>query len=715
MINLKPSQISRLLLVLFSSMFFLLQPQFVAKAQDVPCEGCQIFLPLILNQKPSPWIGPSGGKIIQIVADPTNPDRVYAATFGGGVYKSEDAGTTWQPISKGLDNLIIQSIAIDPKRPNILYAGTYGDKVYKSTDSGTTWFQSSSGIQNHAIVYTIAVDPVDSNRVYIGTRDGTLGSPPWRGIVYRTSDGGANWSVSLSNVGGSDQQDWAYSILVNPKSNNMIFAATHEHGPYRSTDYGANWQQTNTGFGTDLSSRSLVINPAGTSSDALYIGLWHQIGVYKSTNNAGSWSLASNGIGNTKVYALALDPVSPSTIYLANYPSGVYKTSDSASSWRQVGLADKLMYNVSVNPLRHTQVFAGTVADGLYRSDNSGSSWFHSQTGLNNTSIVGLVVKPDNSNVLYAGMAGSGVNVSSNTGNSWSSYNSGLADLNLRALIVQPNNANVLFALTQSAGLYRMYTPENQWKPISISYATSLTDAQILEIDTEAIDPIEKIQKDELRLMDGDASDPAELQTITTPALNTMVFAPSNSNIAFLGSEGGGVYKSSNQGISWSTAGLSGQVIRSLAVNPGNANIVYAATSTIGAIQVSNNGGSSWSPLDLSGKAIYSLSYAPKDDNLLFIGTDQGVYTKPVSGAFQATGLTGISVRVVAAHPTRAGVVIAGTTNGVYYSFDKGVSWKEGPDNLAGIQINAINFDSNNSQLVYLGTATHGTYRLTLN
>src|SRR5512135_3396669 len=107
------------------------------------------FLPLIVQNR-SGWIGPDGGTIVALAIDPSNPQTVYAGSYGSGVFKSLDGGTTWQAASQGLTNLYIYSLAIDPTHPATVYAGTYRSQVYKSEDGGKTWHWSGNGMQASA-------------------------------------------------------------------------------------------------------------------------------------------------------------------------------------------------------------------------------------------------------------------------------------------------------------------------------------------------------------------------------------------------------------------------------------------------------------------------------------------------------------------------------------------------------------------------------------
>ncbi|HJW90693.1 MAG TPA: hypothetical protein VJ436_08640 [Anaerolineales bacterium] len=141
-------------------------------------------------------------------------------------------------------------MAIDPANPATLYAGTYKGKVYQSNDGAATWQIANDGIQDNAIVYSIVIDPQNTQRVYAATRgNSNNGDRPWAGVVYRSEDAGATWIPSLYDLGGADYQDWVYALEINPNAPQIIFAATHEHGPVRSDDFGNTWKILENGIG----------------------------------------------------------------------------------------------------------------------------------------------------------------------------------------------------------------------------------------------------------------------------------------------------------------------------------------------------------------------------------------------------------------------------------------------------------------------------------
>jgi hypothetical protein len=673
------------------------------------------YLPIIsYTLPPDTWLGPDGGRIVGLIIDPSNPSIMYVGSWGAGVFKSIDGGATWAQCNQGLTILQINALAIDPANPSILYAGPYQDKMYKSTDGCQTWKSAGSGsLPNQTIVYAIAVDPQNDNNVYIGTRGipstGSNNVTNWNGVLFKSTNGGADWSPSLTNIGGSTINDWVYSIAIKPGSPNTVFAASHEHGPYRTTNGGASWASSNNSPAIDGSGRVVRIDPQ--NPDTIYYGVWHRVGVYKSTQNGdtNTWKEISSGLGEAKIYDLFIDPLQTLTVYAAtvnNY--GVMKTTSGGSSWFSTGLQFDYIYRLAVNPVSSQTVFAGTSNDGVYASNNGGSSWFHSQKGLTNSWTSSLIVQPGNSQSLFTSISGAGVSRSSDRGATWSDFSAGLGDLVIHWVTYNLANPNQLFALTDTSGLYTLnLSSSSPWTrvgsglpaPASVSIASAAPayqpDNPFASYDALTMSP------DDLQ-----AELSAQAATATNAPLMTMVFARSNPAYAYMGTGGQGVFRSTSNGGNWSAFGLSGQTVSSLAVDPANPNLVYAATSLVGSVQVYNS--SSWSSVSLPGLSVYSVATTPARPGMAYAGTSNGIYRGSGTGGWTQIGLSGVKVTAVAADPVRSNVIVAGAASGAYISRDGGATWQPGPPELNGYTIASITFDPNDSHWVYFTTTGNG-------
>ncbi len=249
-------------------------------------------------------IGPSlvTGRIADIEVDPKNSSVYYVATAAGGVWKSENRGNTWRPIFDEYPAFNMCCIVIDPKDSNVLWLGTGENKnprssmigagVFKSTDAGATW--TRVGLENSEHIGNIAIDPRNSNVVYVASQGPLWSAGGDRGI-YKTTDGGKTWRTVLTvspDTGGNE-------VVIDPNNPDVLYASMWqrrravgqmvgggpEGGIYKSTDAGAKWTKVTSGIPTgDIGRIALGVDPKAnpTRVYALINGLPGESGFYRS-------------------------------------------------------------------------------------------------------------------------------------------------------------------------------------------------------------------------------------------------------------------------------------------------------------------------------------------------------------------------------------------------------------------------------------------------
>lgn len=152
-------------------------------------------------------IGPAtmSGRVAAVDVVASNKSHMYIGTASGGVWKSVDAGTTWNPIFDKEDVASIGAVAINQSNPDIIWVGTgegnvrnsvsIGNGIYKSLDGGKTW--TNMGLMDSEHINRIAIDPTDPNTVYVAAM-GHLWSDGGERGIYKTTDGGETWNLILS-------------------------------------------------------------------------------------------------------------------------------------------------------------------------------------------------------------------------------------------------------------------------------------------------------------------------------------------------------------------------------------------------------------------------------------------------------------------------------------------------------------------------------------
>ena len=268
------------------------------------------------------------------------PDTWYSGAAGGGIWKSTDSGATWHAIFDDVHAANIGALAVADSDANVIYAGTgqvtsrydiaHGDGVYKSTDAGKTWQHAGLDATRH--IGAIKVDPRDANKVLVAAAGHAFGSNPERG-VFRSTDGGRSWSKTLF----VDSETGAIDLAVDPASPDIVFASTwsmrywpwlhyfmsessERSGVYKSTDGGATWKRvTGNGFpGGKIGRIGLAAahTSAGTRVYAI-IDSESAGGLYRSDDGGTNWQQVNTDKSGANGYfaSLTVAPDNADVVY----------------------------------------------------------------------------------------------------------------------------------------------------------------------------------------------------------------------------------------------------------------------------------------------------------------------------------------------------------------------------------------------------------------
>lgn len=257
--------------------------------------------------------GPPGGTVISLTADPNNISRLFLGTSDGHVFTSSDEGGHWQMISRigtGQDD-IITHIIVDPRDANRLYASSWtlysgGGGVYRSDDGGHTW--NLIGLP-HETVRALAQSSTNPDLLLAGSLTG----------VYRSKDDGASWEkITPDNHPDLNRFD---SLAFDPKDNNIIYAGTY-HLPWKTEDGGKNWFPVVKGMIDDSDVMNIIVDPANSSN----VHAVACSGIYHSLNGGTDWvkyKSIPNIYRRTQL--IRMDPSNPDILY-AGTTSGLWKT-----------------------------------------------------------------------------------------------------------------------------------------------------------------------------------------------------------------------------------------------------------------------------------------------------------------------------------------------------------------------------------------------------
>ena len=342
-------------------------------------------------------IGPAlmSGRINDMEVHPTNNQIIYAGTAGGGVWKSNDAGTTFNPIFDD-HSQSIGAVAIDPNNPdNVIYVGTgetwtrnsvsYGDGLYKSTDGGSNW--KKLGFDKSERIANIIVNPKNSNEVYVAVLGALWSDSDERG-VYKSSDAGETWKKILY----IDEKTGAADMTMDPKDPSILYASMWEFrrtawsfssggdnsALYKSSDAGETWNKIHNGFPDGQLGR-LAIAVAPSDSNILYTVIEAEDpkrkGLYRSDDAGANWKQLNNDFGITVrpfyFSRITVDPRNPDVVVKGGLSGSISK--DGGKTFKSLGNMHSDIHDIVFDINDSDRIYAGTDG-GVYRSWNGGTT-----------------------------------------------------------------------------------------------------------------------------------------------------------------------------------------------------------------------------------------------------------------------------------------------------------------------------------------------------
>ena len=357
-------------------------------------------------------VGPSrGGRVTAVAGHPAHPFTFYMGATGGGVWKTEDYGTTWHPLTDGyIETGSIGSIRVAASNPDIIYVGTGSDGIrsnvitgrgaYRSDDAGRTW--TRIGLVEMGQIGAIEIHPENPDVAFAAALGNAWAKTSERG-VYRTRDGGRSWEQVLftsDSVGAID-------LELNPSNPDELYAAM--------------WR----------GQRQPWTIISGMEASAGEDGIW------KSTDGGDTWRIVTEGLPSGLIgkIDLSVSAAASNRVYAlvetTDPDEGLYRSDDNGESWQlvsnQSGLMNRPFYytNITADPSDPDKVYVGN--ESFYASEDGGRTFERRPTphGDNHD----LWINPDNSNIWIQSNDG-GANISLDGGATWSTqYNQSTAEL----------------------------------------------------------------------------------------------------------------------------------------------------------------------------------------------------------------------------------------------------------------------------------------------
>lgn len=680
-------------------------------------------------------IGPfRGGRAGTATGVIDNPNLYYMGTAGGGVWKTTDAGGTWNCISDGYFGGSIGAVAVSESDPNIIYVGegeqtlrgnvSSGNGVWKSMDAGETW--TFIGLKDSEHISRIRIHPTDPNIVYVAAI-GNLWKPNETRGVYRSKDGGTNWEKVLyvsDKAGAGD-------LILDPNNARIIYAAT--------------WQMKRNGYRMDS---------GGPDSK-----------LFKSTDSGDSWTDISKLPGLPKgpwgIVGIAVSPVDSNRIWtiIEAEEGGVYRSDDGGKNWEKINenraLRQRAWYysRITADTQNIDKLYIMNVSYGVSTDGGKTFTLKNAPHGDHHD----LWIDPNNNNRMVIADDG-GAQVSNDGGNNWTTYHN------------QPT-AQFYRVSTDNEFPYRIYGAQQDNSTVRIYHRTSGN--AITESDWEdtaggesahlAPDPKNNeivyggtfkgyMMREDHKIgqtrsvnvwPDNPAGSGAEVMKYRFNWNFPVKFSIHNDNKLYAGSNY--LHVTTNEGQSWQT--ISPDLTRALpetiessggpitqdntgaefysnifVINesPNEEGVIWVGTDD-GLIQISKDNGANWEnitpPSSMSPKLnmINSIDPSPFKKGTAYVTATSykfGDYTPYIyktadygkTWTLITKGIKGNHyTRVVRTDKVREGLLYAGTEWGMYVSFDDGARWQAFQLNLPITAIRDLEVRDND-----LIAATHG-------
>jgi photosystem II stability/assembly factor-like uncharacterized protein len=692
-------------------------------------------------------IGPAitSGRIVDFAVPEGPADRIarpgqliYAASASGGVWRTVNEGTTWEPIFDKYGSSSIGDIAVAPSNPDIIWVGTgesnnqrsssWGDGVYKSENGGKTW--THMGLRTSQHIGRIVVHPTKPDVVFVAAAGPLWADGGERGL-YKTTDGGKTWKAVIrisEHTGVTD-------VIMDPSNPDVMYAAA--------------FQRQRKAYS--------------------FVGGGPESAIYKSTDGGDSWTKLTEGLPKVDIGRIGLDVSRshPATVYatLENNGAEVYRSDDYGASWRKMGNANSYpwyMGQIRVDPKNPDRIYHMGVQ--LQVSEDGGRTWRNTGTSAH-ADHHAMWIDPTDSDHFINGNDG-GVYISRDRGQTmdWSpnlpvsQYYAIATDMREPYYYVygglQDNGSWAGPSRTRN----RQGITNNDW------YRTTGGDGFQAAIDPT--DPnVVYGEWQEGSILRYDVRTGEQKTIKPQPAFGEKEFrwnwsapilvSPHDHNTIYFGANY--LFKSTSRGDAWERLGgdltrqlnrdslpLMGKLWPKTAVarhagvaqfgnistideSPLRRGLLYVGTDD-GLVQVSRDDGKTWEKISVF-PGVPNMAYVSRvvaskhDEGTVYVtldnhrsndfkpyivkSTDYGKTWKSISSNLPVNG----SVQVVREHPRTAGLLFAGTEFGAFYSSNGGASWSKLPNNLPTVAVHDIVVHPRENDLV-IGTHGRGIYIL---
>ena len=599
-------------------------------------------------------VGPPGGTVISLAADPANVSKLYLGTADGHVFTSTDEGGHWQLLSRigaGQDD-VVTHIIVDPRDSNRLYASSWtlysgGGGVYRSDDAGRTW--NIIGLA-HETVRALAQSSTNPKLLLAGSLSG----------VYRSADEGASWE-RITPTGHADLKNFD-SVAFDPKDDNIIYAGTY-HLPWKTSNGGKDWFPVVKGMIDDSDVMSIIVDPA--NSDNVHATACS--GIYHSTNGGQQW-VKYTGIPSVfrRTQLIRQDPTNESVLY-AGTTSGLWKTVND-KDFRRVTPGDWIINALVIDPKNPQKIIIGTEREGVQVSTDGGATFSSSNAGFQHQHILDVAMDRDHPEraLVVLTFDTDAFLATKDGGASWASLGPGLKRTELRHVYASPNG---WWASLSNGGWMKYDEAGHKWMRTGIYIPDTIAAA--------ATAPVTKGKKGAVAAKRPVTKKQAA-PTLSAYLVNDMVFGTEQ----WFAATTGGVLVSKDNGTTWKSVSkdsLLRKPAQSVELsNDGNQVWAIAESNLL----FSSDKGTNWDAKPITFAAAGNLRLHRVDDTNMFITTNMGLYgSKDAGRTWNRADIRDLAFQSVAGNANS--LVVSLQKQGIVASFDGGKTWEHLSDALS--------------------------------
>ncbi len=683
--------------------------------------------------------GPFGGDVTALAIDPRNGQRLLVGTDDGQLFRSTDAGVTWQRVKPGVkaSGYALGLIHFDYTRPNVIYIGATqikdaandatGGAIFVSQDGGDNWreIEVMRGRSIRGLVQSVK----DDNMLFVAARDG----------IYRSKDRGTSWE-RITPDNDPELRNF-HSVATDPRDANIVYVGT-THLPWRTADGGLTWTRAGskeTGMIDD--SDIFCISIDGTNPDTMFMSACS--GIYKSTTASEKWTkIQGMPFTSRRTHVIYQHPSRPEVLF-AGTTEGLWFSKDSGQTWSMGGMSPRrqVINSVAIHPDQPDRVYIGTENNGILISTDGGETFEPSNLGFVNRQIRAVAYDRTERGRVYAGIiyddANGGFFVSEDGGLTWQQSARGMGVSDIFTILQSKERPELIYAGTNH-GLYRSDNRGLSWakvvkdKPVEPVVVEPVSDAapkNIVQARPKTARPStsskarNQVVKKPVKPAPAPAPPPvSDLVDLQNQILSVALIYPRSAEDApgLIAATWDGLFITRDEKKGWKQIKFDNTSVpyfNVVTTNPAIPGVILVGAEDN--LFVSRDNGDTFAPMSVAQKTrrIQTIVFDPREPATIYLGTNDGLFMTYDGGQnweLRGNGLrTSLGTSAVVVNPNNPDEVYVNDQRqgGLFHSENKGRSWEQiETSRLPSTRFWAMSADPFDATSICIGSFSGGVY-----